>query len=156
MTYAPRRPVRTRPADSALTAGFGGFPNPLLLAAGAISRQLQPRSRPSIISLESSHSGATPKLKPKPTYLTFEAQTGRNSKFKGLTSEQQEELGGVEYRALTLLLQIMVRTAALRTLMYHTVLLTRNVSLQVTYWLLSQFLAILALAPWLAKYVFPP
>lgn len=31
-------------------------------------------------------------------YLTFDAEVGRNSNFRGLTKEQEEELGGVEYR----------------------------------------------------------
>lgn len=40
------------------------------------------------------------------SYLSFEAVVGRNSTFKSLTREQLEELGGVEYRALTALLWI--------------------------------------------------
>lgn len=39
-------------------------------------------------------------------YITFEAIVGRNSKFHKLTEENLEELGGVEYRALTALLWI--------------------------------------------------
>lgn len=40
------------------------------------------------------------------TYISFDAVVGRNSEFKALTSEQLEELGGVEYRALGALLWI--------------------------------------------------
>lgn len=39
-------------------------------------------------------------------YITFDAIIGRNSKFHGLTKENLEELGGVEYRALNMLLWI--------------------------------------------------
>lgn len=39
-------------------------------------------------------------------YITFDAVVGRNSRFRDLTSEQMEELGGVEYRALKVLLVI--------------------------------------------------
>jgi Trk-type K+ transport system membrane component len=60
-------------------------------------------------------------------YLSFQANVGRNSNFKGLTTEQQEELGGVEYRALKLLLRITV-----------------------AYWLVLQLIAVLAIAPYLA------
>jgi hypothetical protein len=37
-------------------------------------------------------------------YISFNAITGRNSKFHNLQEEELEELGGVEYRALMLLL----------------------------------------------------
>jgi hypothetical protein len=43
--------------------------------------------------------------KPAP-YISFEAVVGRNSAFHELTREQQDELGGVEYRALKALLWI--------------------------------------------------
>ena len=36
-------------------------------------------------------------------YLTFDALVTGNSHFRNLTSAQRRELGGVEYRALTLL-----------------------------------------------------
>jgi Trk/Ktr/HKT type cation transporter len=39
-------------------------------------------------------------------YISFDAIVGRNSKFHGLTSENLEELGGIEYRALNMLLWI--------------------------------------------------
>ncbi|PCH40391.1 TrkH-domain-containing protein [Wolfiporia cocos MD-104 SS10] len=40
------------------------------------------------------------------SYLPFRANVGRNSTFRGLTTEQAEELGGLEYRALNALLWI--------------------------------------------------
>ena len=41
-------------------------------------------------------------------YISFSATVGRNSRFKDLTDEQMDELGGVEYRALKVLLIIVV------------------------------------------------
>ncbi|EAS35498.3 trk family potassium uptake protein [Coccidioides immitis RS] len=39
-------------------------------------------------------------------YLSYNPTVGRNSKFLGLTEDQKEELGGIEYRSLRLLLKI--------------------------------------------------
>lgn len=39
-----------------------------------------------------------PIQKKEVNYISFDALVGRNSKFLGLTSEQRDELGGVEYR----------------------------------------------------------
>ena len=54
-----------------------------------------------------SHRAATiaPGAVPVP-YISFETVVGRNSEFQELTRDQLEELGGVEYRALTALLWI--------------------------------------------------
>ena len=41
-------------------------------------------------------------------YLSWEATTGRNSAFLGLTEEQREELGGIEYRALKTLAKVLL------------------------------------------------
>jgi len=41
-------------------------------------------------------------------YISFSAVVGRNSRFHGLTEEQMDELGGVEYRALRVLLYFVV------------------------------------------------
>ncbi|KAK3698068.1 low affinity potassium transporter [Vermiconidia calcicola] len=41
-------------------------------------------------------------------YLSWQATTGRNSQFLGLTEEQREELGGIEYRSLKLLAKILL------------------------------------------------
>lgn len=49
--------------------------------------------------------GGAPGAIPKP-YISFEAVVGRNSAFQRLSSEQLEELGGVEYRGLSALLWI--------------------------------------------------
>ena len=42
--------------------------------------------------------------KQKLDYITFEAVVGRNSRFLVLSADEIEELGGVEYRALTALM----------------------------------------------------
>lgn len=60
------------------------------------------------------------------SYITFDATVGRNSHFRHLTTAQQEELGGVEYRALTVLMRIVVG-----------------------YWFFSQMIAVLVIAPYL-------
>lgn len=41
-------------------------------------------------------------------YLSWQATTGRNSAFLGLTEEQREELGGIEYRALKTLAKVLI------------------------------------------------
>lgn len=46
-------------------------------------------------------------VEPMP-YFSWTATTGRNSIFMGLTSEQREELGGIEYRALKTLAKILI------------------------------------------------
>ncbi|GAA5828114.1 hypothetical protein JCM11251_002595 [Rhodosporidiobolus azoricus] len=140
--------------QSAMHTGFGGFPNPLVAAAslaksklpalrGVVERNMTMPRTTTIMSTHSHHglgggtgtgigeqtggvkTGAAGIVKPV-TYISFDAVVGRNSKFHGLTTAQQEELGGVEYRALTVLLRIVP-----------------------AYWLLSQLIAVLCLAPWL-------
>ena len=51
--------------------------------------------------------GLTHLMKPV-SYISFDAIVGRNSAFYSLTEEQMEELGGVEYRALNVLLWLLV------------------------------------------------
>ena len=41
-------------------------------------------------------------------YLSYQVTTGRNSAFLGLTPEQREELGGIEYRSLKTLAKILL------------------------------------------------
>jgi hypothetical protein len=48
-------------------------------------------------------------------YISFAAVVGRNSRFEGLTEEQMEELGGVEYRALRVLLWIVIGVSTVFT-----------------------------------------
>ena len=52
--------------------------------------------------------GVDPAHQTKPvSYISFDAIVGRNSAFYSLTNEQLEELGGVEYRALNVLLWLL-------------------------------------------------
>ncbi|KPV78189.1 uncharacterized protein RHOBADRAFT_10478, partial [Rhodotorula graminis WP1] len=131
--------TRTTTLDqAAMHTGFGGFPNPLVAVAG-LARQRIPAVRnvfdrnltmPRTTTMMSTHShgdGAGSTGGPV-SYISFDAIVGRNSKFHGLTNAQQEELGGVEFRALTVLLRIVV-----------------------AYWLGMQLLAVLVLAPWLSR-----
>ncbi|GAA6053434.1 hypothetical protein JCM3770_005164 [Rhodotorula araucariae] len=133
--------------QSAMHTGFGGFPNPLLAVAD-LARQRIPAVRnvfdrnltmPRTTTMLSTHSrgedGATGGMKHAVTgavkpvsYISFDAIVGRNSKFHGLTNAQQEELGGVEFRALTILLRIVV-----------------------AYWVGMQLISVLVLAPWLSS-----
>lgn len=56
---------------------------------------------PRTTTLASTHSvtnsAINPHIKPV-SYISFDAVVGRNSKFHNLTTAQEEELGGVEYR----------------------------------------------------------
>ncbi|KZT50397.1 hypothetical protein CALCODRAFT_461759 [Calocera cornea HHB12733] len=84
--------------------GFGGWPGPHEWIV-KIHKRLFPKlhltlSRTMSIAL----SETLPTAMHASPYLSFTAVVGRNSKFHGLTAEQLEELGGVEFRALTLLL----------------------------------------------------
>lgn len=45
-------------------------------------------------------------------YLSKQATLGRNSSFHRLTTEDRERLGGIEYRALKLLLKIVTGTTS--------------------------------------------
>lgn len=95
--------------DDAITSGFGGFPNPIVAAAQfarsripalnhAVERNL---TMPRTTTLASTHSvgnsATDTRIKPV-SYISFDAVVGRNSKFHNLTTAQEEELGGVEYR----------------------------------------------------------
>ncbi|BGP28598.1 hypothetical protein JCM10296v2_000334 [Rhodotorula toruloides] len=138
--------TRTTTVDqAAMHSGFGGFPNPIYAAASLAKSKIpalrsaveRTSTMPRTTTMLSTHSHGgtssggvkhegTGNFKPV-SYITFDAVVGRNSKFHGLTTAQQEELGGVEYRALTVLLRIVF-----------------------AYWLGVQLLAVLLLAPWLS------
>ncbi|KAK4700650.1 Trk/Ktr/HKT type cation transporter, partial [Phenoliferia sp. Uapishka_3] len=129
-----RTPTRSSVADMALHTGFGGFPNPITAIAGFVGDRLGPTlerhvTMPRTTTLQSIHTvGGERNGGKEVSYISFDAVVGRNSKFHGLTTAQQEELGGVEYRALTVLLRIVA-----------------------SYWLFSQLLVVLIIAPWLAS-----
>ncbi|KAH7102156.1 cation transport protein-domain-containing protein [Auriculariales sp. MPI-PUGE-AT-0066] len=93
--------------------GFGGFPWPTTLAMRFI-RYLFPNvgnrlRRTFTMPRTSTHmSGRDGPLSDsgRPAYLSFDAIVGHNSAFDMLSDEQLEELGGVEYRALYMLLWV--------------------------------------------------
>ncbi|TXT11937.1 uncharacterized protein COLE_02347 [Cutaneotrichosporon oleaginosum] len=107
------RPQSTM-ADARYT-GFGGFPTPIELLSRGFRKAFpraatklhetvtMPRTN-TIAGRDSIHSGDEQHV----PYISFSAVIGRNSKFKGLTEEQMDELGGVEYRALKLLFWIVL------------------------------------------------
>ncbi|KAH9889441.1 TrkH-domain-containing protein [Cubamyces lactineus] len=102
--YPPRRNVHR---------GFGGFPMPHELLSRLFGRAFPQLERkltrtitiPRTRTIASERGTLPPGTRPVP-YISFEAVVGRNSVFQSLTREQLEELGGVEYRALTALLWI--------------------------------------------------
>jgi len=115
-TYSLRPSVSRKP--DAKLSGFGGFPTPFQIGKSLIekyypqaSRTLtrsvtMPRTatigRRGTISADNIESGTGKEV----PYISFAATVGRNSHFTGLTEEQMDELGGVEYSALRVLLYI--------------------------------------------------
>lgn len=95
-------------------SGFGGFPMPHEIVKDLFSYLFPKLKRkltrtmtlPRTTTL-TSRRGEVGVVGAKPApYISFDAIVGRNSAFKQLTKEQQDELGGVEYRALKALLWI--------------------------------------------------
>lgn len=93
--------------------GFGGFPMPFEIIS-SIFAKLFPKlnqkltrtlTTPATIPLVSNREGGVEGGKQVP-YISFDAVVGRNSAFYLLTSDQMDEIGGVEYRALNSLLWI--------------------------------------------------
>ena len=99
--------------------GMGGYPDPLQILKLVRSRLTNqsttnfPRSL-SVPRTLTHHSVYNVNRTTGPTttattfgklvsYITFDAQVGKNSAFHGLTEDQREELGGVELRALDML-----------------------------------------------------
>ena len=103
----------SEPPRRTMHQGFGGFPMPHELLARLFGRAFPKLERkltrtitiPRTRTLASERGAVPPGSRPVP-YISFEAVVGRNSMFQALTQEQLEELGGVEYRALTALLWI--------------------------------------------------
>ncbi|KAI0669657.1 cation transport protein-domain-containing protein, partial [Trametes maxima] len=109
-TTATSQPFATR---RNVHKGFGGFPMPHEIISRLFGRAFPSLERkltrtitmPRTRTIASERGTLPPGIHPVP-YITFEAIVGRNSVFQGLTREQLEELGGVEYRALSALLWI--------------------------------------------------
>ncbi|KAF5357330.1 hypothetical protein D9758_005883 [Tetrapyrgos nigripes] len=96
-------------------SGFGGFPMPHEIIHSVVrnffpkvKRQLSVTATiPRTTTIVSQHGDTVPPPGAKVVpYISFDAVVGRNSAFQMLSSEQIEELGGVEYRALNALLWI--------------------------------------------------
>ncbi|KAK8865865.1 hypothetical protein IAR55_001013 [Kwoniella newhampshirensis] len=114
-TFSTRPTSITRP-DPRLT-GFGGFPTPLAIGKKVFRRafpQATKNLEKSLTMARTNTIGGRGSVAPSGTegkevpYISFAAVVGRNSRFTGLTQEQMDELGGVEYRALRVLLYIVV------------------------------------------------
>lgn len=125
-TYVRRRAVSnnmhhvaSEGPHSGHEVGFGGFPGPREVFTNAsrrlfpgLHRQFQktltmPRTS-TLIPSRSHAAGPQPAdapIRPVP-YLSFPADVGKNSSFKGLGEEEMLELGGVEYSALNALMWI--------------------------------------------------
>ncbi|TRM69077.1 cation transport protein-domain-containing protein [Schizophyllum amplum] len=92
---------------------FGGFPMPHHIIKRIVSAAFPDLHRkiartvtmPVSTTITSQNGETLEGARPVP-YITFDAVVGRNSAFHLLTKEQLEELGGVEYRAVNVLLWI--------------------------------------------------
>ena len=114
--------VTLSPAGARDDVGFGGFPMPHQILGKLISKispSLSRRVQRTIsmpvrtVTIGSQAAIATGTVRTglgidapvkSVPYISFDAVVGRNSNFHDLTREELEELGGVEYRALELLL----------------------------------------------------
>ncbi|KAF8608135.1 TrkH-domain-containing protein [Ceratobasidium sp. AG-I] len=93
--------VNPGPQMPSSLSGYGGFPMPHELAGRALKRFL-----PKTLTLPRTLTGGSGGEPREVPYISFNALVGRNSQFHDLSQEEQEELGGVEYRALGALLWI--------------------------------------------------
>ena len=119
--------------------GFGGFPMPFQIIS-SIFEKLFPKLKqkltrtlttPTAMPLVSNREGGVEGGKQVP-YISFDAVVGRNSAFYLLTSDQLDEIGGVEYRALNSLLWIVPFVS---TLTFSRYFLAGNLLfIAVSYW----------------------
>nr|XP_018267116.1 potassium ion transporter [Kwoniella dejecticola CBS 10117]OBR89274.1 potassium ion transporter [Kwoniella dejecticola CBS 10117] len=115
------RPTASRKPDTRLT-GFGGFPTPFEIGKKLVKKAFPEATSNLTKSLTMSKTMTVPRTntvvgrgsvaasgtEKEVPYISFAATVGRNSMFHSLTAEQMDELGGVEYRALRVLLYIVV------------------------------------------------
>ncbi|KEY72927.1 hypothetical protein S7711_06755 [Stachybotrys chartarum IBT 7711] len=73
-----------------------------------IGSERRRRERRNSLSSQQQQSQPQPVSLNEMPFLSRQATLGRNSQFRNLTSEDREELGGIEYRSLKLLLKIVV------------------------------------------------
>nr|XP_019014907.1 potassium ion transporter [Kwoniella pini CBS 10737]OCF53688.1 potassium ion transporter [Kwoniella pini CBS 10737] len=115
------RPTTSRKPDPRLT-GFGGFPTPFEIGKKLVKKAFPEATNNFTKSLTMSKTMTVPRTntvagrgsiaasgnEKEVPYISFAATVGRNSMFHSLTAEQMDELGGVEYRALRVLLYIVI------------------------------------------------
>ncbi|THH06536.1 hypothetical protein EW145_g4017 [Phellinidium pouzarii] len=114
-TMRTYRSQSTRPQPNTMNEGYGGFPYPQVLLLRLIKKYFPSLERrfvrtltiPRTQTLSNALGTLTDGDRVKNVnYVSFNAIVGRNSTFHMLTEEHLQELGGVEYRALTALLWI--------------------------------------------------
>ncbi|THH13668.1 hypothetical protein EW146_g6584 [Bondarzewia mesenterica] len=109
---------------------FGGFPWPPEIVSNIITfffpslkrRLNRTVTMPRTMTVTSHRPGVPSAVTKVVPYISFSAIVGRNSVFHALTNEQLEELGGVEYRALTALLWIVAGYHILIQMLAFTVI----------------------------------
>ncbi|GAA5838939.1 hypothetical protein JCM3766R1_004534 [Sporobolomyces carnicolor] len=124
------------PSRSAPREDLGGFKSPVDIALGYVANKVDdllrrrednmPRTS-TIVSTRSVRQGNDPERPHRLERVVSQLPVGRNSRFLHLSSEQAEELGGVEYRALSLLLKIVIG-----------------------YWAVLQLIGVVTVAPWMS------
>lgn len=118
------RPSVTRAKQESKLSGFGGFPTPLEIGKRVFEKAFPERAKTIKQTMTMPRTNTigrkgtiVPDLETEPEkevpYISFAAVVGRNSRFEGLTEEQMEELGGIEYRALRILLWIVIGVSLL-------------------------------------------
>ena len=88
-----------------MDTGLGGFPSPLEIFMRFLAK-LFPKLDRHIPGYHGGQDEKHPVEGSQLEYISFEAFIGRNSRFLVVSQDEIEELGGVEYRALTALLWI--------------------------------------------------
>lgn len=132
------RPSTTRAKQESKLSGFGGFPTPLEIGKKVFERAFPERAKTLKQTMTMPRTNTigrkgtiVPDMETEPekevAYISFAAVVGRNSRFEGLTEEQMEELGGVEYRALRVLLWIVIGVSTASTCKNDEPELTRAV-----------------------------
>ena len=109
-TQDSQRSYHSRVPENTRESGLGGFPYPTELFMLFLRRYF-PNFAQRITGSVTVHDdrdglGVQSNEGMRLDYISFEAVVGRNSRFLVLSQDDIEELGGVEYRALTALMWI--------------------------------------------------
>ena len=130
-------------------ANFGGFPGPREVISRLIRRFLpalhRRLTRTITMPRTTTMRGNMDNARVAVPYLSFDATVGPNSTFEELTEEQLEELGGVEFRALSALLWI-VGIVRLKYCLYATGL----IHLSAQYHICVQLVSFTIIAPYIS------